>query len=322
MRIPLVLLILVALATAARADNVEVGVVVTGEPALQPQLVAEIETWFHGHELTVIPGAIDPESINAMIDCFVVEDVGCARKIVDEHAKTAAIVFVRADASPGPGNSRDVTLTGYWFDKGQSNVFDEKRTCEKCTDEKARQVADGLAAALAAAGRHEIGRFHLTSSPAGARVAIDGKPVGATPSDGDLAPGDHEVEVTLGARTVKRMMTIRRGETTSIDVPLPAEAPPPSSRGSHLVPGVVIGGGAVAVVAGIVLVAVNQDPDPHANPQPATLRDTKTGGYVLGGLGVVGVAAGVYLWMHVSADSAPTVALEHGGAIVGWTRSF
>jgi hypothetical protein len=256
-----------------------------------------------------------------MIDCFVVEDIACARKIVDEHAKSDAIVFVRADSAPGAGNTRDVTLTGYWFDKGQANVFDEKRACEKCTDDKARQAADGLAAALAAAGRHETGHFKLTSTPAGARVTIDGKDIGATPAEGDLSPGDHELAVAFGARSVTRMITIRRGETATLDVPQPVEVPPPA-RPSHVVPGLIAGGGAAALVVGVVLIAIDQEPDPNRNPQPATLRNTRTGGIVLAGAGAVAVVAGVYMWLHVSADSAPTVALDHGGAIVGWTRSF
>lgn len=41
------------------------------------------------------------------------------------------------------------------------------------------------------------GSLKLVSSPAGARVLIDGNPVGVTPLEIELQPGDHEVKLTL-----------------------------------------------------------------------------------------------------------------------------
>jgi hypothetical protein len=299
---------------------VQVGVVVIGETALQPQLAAQIANWLHGHELDIVTDPIPGDAVNAMVDCFVIEDIACARKIVDDRAKVGSLVFVRIDTNPGPGNTRDVTLNGYWFDKGQVTVFDERRSCERCSDDRARELADELAAALAAAGRHQSGHYHVGSTPTGAHVVIDGKPAGVTPLDGELPLGEHRVEVSLGKRVADRTIAVQRGELASIDVTLP-----PAPRGAghpHVLPGLVVAAGAVATAGGIVLVAIDQEPDAHRVPQPRTLRSTRTGGIVLGVAGVAALASGVYLWLHASQTGAPTVAIDHGGASIGWTGRF
>lgn len=318
------ILILVAVvlvgAAPARAD-VQVGVIVTGEPTLQPQLAAEVEGWLKQHSITVVPSAIDPESINAMIDCFVVEDLACAKKIVDDKAKAPSLVFVRVDASPGPNNTRDITLTGYWFDKGHDAVND-KRVCEKCADAKARAEADALVEHLAVLGKHEGGHLKLTSTPGGARALADGKPIGVTPVEADLAPGDHMLELAIGDRVTKRLVSIRNGETTTVDVPMPTAG---GHGGSKLIPVAVIATGAAMLITGGVLIAVNQEPDANRNPQPEQLRDTKGLGI---GVGIAGLAVGgvgAYLWVragHKNSDVTPVVAVDPHGAYVGWARSF
>jgi hypothetical protein len=79
------------------------------------------------------------------------------------------------------------------------------------------------------------------------------------------------------------------------------------------------------VVGGIVLIALDQEPDPTLNPQPQQLRDTRTPGIIVGIVGLGAVGAGVYMWLkggHDNAGGAPVVSMEHGGASVGWTGRF
>ena len=58
-----------------RAD---IGVVVTGEATLQPQLLSHLESWLKRAAITVFSSALEPDAINTLIDCFVVEDLNCA----------------------------------------------------------------------------------------------------------------------------------------------------------------------------------------------------------------------------------------------------
>jgi hypothetical protein len=53
------------------------------------------------------------------------------------------------------------------------------------------------------------GHLHVVTDPGGAEVMVDGSRVGATPFDGDLPVGDHELTVSLsGYRTVKEHVTL------------------------------------------------------------------------------------------------------------------
>lgn len=69
------------------------------------------------------------------------------------------------------------------------------------------------------------GRLSITSDTAGARVTLDGRPVGVTPlSLAGVAPGAHRVAVTAGGQTVTRSVTVERGATASVYLATPASA--------------------------------------------------------------------------------------------------
>jgi hypothetical protein len=55
-------------------------------------------------------------------------------------------------------------------------------------------------------------KVHVTSSPSGGEIYIDGKFIGNTPSDITLAVGEHVVKVTIGGKEWSRMVQITGGE--------------------------------------------------------------------------------------------------------------
>ena len=55
-------------------------------------------------------------------------------------------------------------------------------------------------------------KVHITSSPNGGEIYIDGKFFGNAPSDIALAPGEHVVRVTLGGKEWTRTVQITGGE--------------------------------------------------------------------------------------------------------------
>lgn len=62
------------------------------------------------------------------------------------------------------------------------------------------------------------GSLHVTSTPAGAQVVVDGKPRGVTPLDvADVSAGRHEVTVQGGAGSVQRTVTVAANATVTID---------------------------------------------------------------------------------------------------------
>ncbi len=306
--------ILTLAAIPARADA-SVGVVVTGEATMQPQLVAQLETWLrtHGHDLVSAP--LPPDAINALIDCFVIEDQACARRVVEKRAKTGSVVFAQVSVTYGATPlDRTVTLTAHWLNKG-SDTITERRSCERCTDVTMRRAADELMTALAGAGSSS-GRVKLTSSPPGARVTLGGAEIGKTPLDYSLPAGEHEIVFEIAGRpTETRRVAITKAQTLTVDVAFGAERAP-----GRALAYTALGGGAALALAGGILIRIDEDPEDTTAPR---YLDTAPGGVALVAAGAAALGVGVYLLVRKpSRGSAPAVSLVSGGGVIGWTGRF
>src|SRR4051812_5789910 len=120
MRTSLVVLVSLLVATTAHAE--QVGVVVTGEATLQPQVAAQLERWLHDRGRTVVPGALEPSAINTLIDCFVLEDLGCATGLVDARSKTRSVIYAHIEVTPDDDGTRDIAITSYWFQQQHESM--------------------------------------------------------------------------------------------------------------------------------------------------------------------------------------------------------
>ncbi len=259
MRMPIFVL---ASLVASTAYAERVGVVVTGEATVQPQLAGQLERWLHDHGREVVPGPLEPEAINTLIDCFVLEDLGCARGVVDKRSKSKAVVFARAETTQNKDGTRDIAVTGYWFQKDHDAIA-ERRICTKCNDQTLHATVDELMLALV-----------------------------------------HEPPPPLsGAQT-----------------PMPAtESSTEASMRKWLPVGLMAVGGS-ALLAGGIMIAIDEDVDPNGQQEP-NIRDTATGGVVLGLAGAAALGAGIYLW-HRDKHSAPVAAVSRDGGYVGWIGRF
>jgi hypothetical protein len=77
------------------------------------------------------------------------------------------------------------------------------------------------AAATKAVESSKVGTLALTTQPAGARVLLDGKPVGETPVTlTDLAPGKHALTLVTTSGSVKKLVRVEAGKTTTLEVPI------------------------------------------------------------------------------------------------------
>jgi len=320
MRTLLSLLLLLCAVRVAVAGNNDAGVIVTGDASTQTQLTAQIETWLreHGHEIVATP--LPPDAINTMIDCFVLEggDERCARGVVDKRARATSVVYARIEVTPLGDGMRNITLVGYWFQKG-ADAAGGKRFCERCTDQTLRIEADALMTELAKSRERGSGRLRLTSTPTGAKVVIDGDAVGITPLDYDLRPGNHQVSLAADRHEIEtRSVAIRVGETTMLDVPL---LPVHDTRGGRRIrplPVALVIGGVAALGTGIALIAIDEDESPTG---PLTIRDTAPAGVAVTAVGGVALAAGVWLWLRKS-DSGPVTTASRDGGYIGWFTRF
>lgn len=300
-----------ATGSVAHADN-GVGVLVTGDATVQPQLTAHIEGWLKQRGHVLAPGALPSDALTTLIDCFVIEDLGCARKVVEDKATAPNLVFAKAELTETSG-SRDLTIVAYWFERDMEAIA-IRRSCEACTDDKLRTTANELMTALAGKGRAEVGQITLTSTPAGARVVIDGREVGVTPMTYSLPTGNHEVEVRHPSGATSRSVAIKTGEMAEVDVVL--EGP---KRPSRAVPYGVLAGGGALVLLGATLVAIDEDD----TGEKYEYRDSAPWGVAIGVAGLAAVGAGAWLLMRGgSSEASPQVGFVPGGATVGWGRSW
>ncbi|HEX6217269.1 MAG TPA: PEGA domain-containing protein, partial [Vicinamibacterales bacterium] len=70
-------------------------------------------------------------------------------------------------------------------------------------------------------GVEKTGSLEIRSEPAGARITIDGRPRGTTPTTvSDLTPGDHTVVLESGGRKVSQTLRIQAGTAQQLSVPM------------------------------------------------------------------------------------------------------
>jgi hypothetical protein len=321
MRTAITLALLIALGSPARAGS-DVGVIVTGEGSMQPQLAAQIEGWLSQHGHTLVPSPLPPEAITALIDCFVIEDQGCARGIVEKRAKATSMLFARLDTKSNASNgTRDVTLTAYWFDKGH-DAIGERKTCQRCTDQSLRTTADELMKKLVGGG--DVGHVKLKSTPSGARISIDGQAIGVTPLDWDLTPGKHTIMMDkAGLQPASRSIAVVSDRTEVLTMELAAPGAVDHGGGTlpRVVPfGMLAAGGALLVTGGILLY-YDQDP---VKSEPPRIHDTGPAGFGLAVAGAVVGGVGAYLlWFRSpGSTSAPVAAFTSDTAYIGWLGRF
>ncbi|HSN28202.1 MAG TPA: hypothetical protein VLT45_18075, partial [Kofleriaceae bacterium] len=209
MRALLVSMVVIAATAQARAD--EIGVVVTGEAVLQPQVRAGIEMWLHDHGHTLVASPLLPDATNKLIDCFVIEDAACMKGVV-EQSTAPAIVFARVDVTDTSGSrtGRDFALAGTWLVKGKDPVT-LRRTCHHCTEQGMRETLVSLLGSLVA----------------------DAPPAPPPPTPAAVTP------------------------------PPVVVAPAAETRPLDVVPVAVMGAGGAVLLTGLLLIALDQSPDPH-----------------------------------------------------------
>jgi hypothetical protein len=285
---------------------------------MQPQLAAQIEGWLSQHGHTLVPSPLPPEAITALVDCFALESQDCARDVIEKRARSSSIVYAHVETASN--GTRDVTLTAYWFDKGHDPVA-ERKTCEHCTDQSLRAIADELMKKLV--GGAEVGHVKLKSRPAGARITIDGQPIGVTPLDWDLLPGKHTIHMEkTGVQPASRAIVVvsNRTDTLAMDL-VPGDDDHDGQQRSRTIPLTLLGVGGAALIGGAVLIAIDQDPVPSAPPR---IRNTAPTGTLLVATGAVAAGVGTYLMWFRSrkAASTPVAAFTSDTAYIGWLGRF
>jgi hypothetical protein len=305
-------LLLVALARLAHAD---VGVLVGGEPVMQAPVLSQVQGWLQDGGFRLVAAPLGT-MVGTFTDCFVMEDMKCARGVFEAQSRADSLVFVRVDLIEG----RDFTLTAYWFVKKHAASV-EKRTCRTCDDAALHRTVAELMEPLSK--RSGLGKGHLSILPgaAGVIVELDGVPLGTAPIERDLAPGPHELRFLRAGRSVgAASVTIRPGAAVELAVPR-EDTGEDTGEGasSRLVPALLLAGGVALVTSGAIALSYGQKGGPD---EPYIYTNATEIGIGLAVAGTGAFVAGAILWMTASRTSRPTVALTSGGASVGWVGAF
>lgn len=205
---------------------------------------------------------------------------------IEEHAKTYSVVLHLIEGR-----------------KGQ-RIGTHHDTCETCGAEEAAEKM-GLAAATLRGRLASLGdqpsRFVVRSTPAGASLALDGKPVGRTPFDLELKAGEHVLRVSSqGYRPIEKTVSVVAGVDESVSLDLVA----PQSRYPLDVMGyAAAAAGALTLTAGVWLLHINERPigcdeRVDVNGRCPTERNTATPAAILIGMGsALGVLGGTWIFL-------------------------
>ena len=303
--------ILCVLGTSARADTV--GVVVSGETAIQARLKADATRWIAQHSLTLAPDALDAASITTLLDCLTIDDTVCASAVVAKKAHAEVILAISAEAAQS-GGKRDITIHAHWMRKGH-NAGSVRRVCEACTEAALDATLDAVISDLTRMA--VTGHLTLRSKPSGLVAMLDNQPIGSTPLEHDVGVGQHQLAFVQDGKTVgERSITIAANQTTELEVPLGA----PRAGGGHsrTIPALVIGAGVATVIAGSVLLATSE----RSTGVRPTYRDTRPAGFGLAIGGGVLVGVGVFLLLRTDHHAGPTVDVASEHVSAGWMGRF
>jgi hypothetical protein len=299
-----------------------VGVVVTGDKAVQATAEKTVNTWLSLHEFAVEPDALTKDGINTLANCLALADMTCAHGVVEKRSKVETLVVIVAQASGKKG--RDVQLSAYWMSK-YSDVVSLQRTCRACAGAGLPPVVDALMTDLSKMVPAMTGKLDIQSTPPGLLATVDGEAAGVTPIVRDVPAGAHEVTITRDGKTLDhRTVTVTAGETVPIAVTAPAlPAPKPVLpktvvvHRSRVVPAIVLGLGLATAGAGAYMYL---EGGPTGNDY--YYRDYRTPGIGVAAAGGVLAVVGTILLFRAGSTEVPVVAVTHESALVGWAGRF
>ena len=285
----LALVLLIGVATPATAGTV--GIVVSGDPDLQPVLSQQMDTWLRSHGHTVAD-ALPADGVTSLMNCLLIDDQGCAQGVVAARSKTDVVVYGEARKSR---TTSSTVLMLYWISKDKEPVG-MRRACEDCNPDVMRSVVEEV---LGLIGTFERGRVAIHSRPPGMTVLVDNENVGVTPIERELPVGQHHIVLMhagqqVGEKTVKVQPDLAAEIMIPVKLPADASAVDPERHRSKVVPGIALGIGGAAIAAGAILY-LTSEVDDGSKPR---YRDTKPLGIGVAAGGAVLVGIGFIGWTH------------------------
>ncbi len=336
------------------------------EKAIAVQAVTEALTragW------TLTPRTFNPQEVEALVKCLPTDlPWRCLAKATRDATLRRLAVLSLESQPTDEGTLMTVVTVQVASADQQDTAHGGRRYCQPCSPDSLAKLTAEAAAEVLEWMHLKSGKTFLEvkSRPLGAIVSVDGKRLGVTDAAFPIMPGPHRVVVThpkyqAETRTIEvkenktavvtvvfgpndavgglvdparagefrdRSPPTRNGQAPSSIPVIPPTAKPHQSR---RLPTALISAGAVAIVGGVVALAVDEDADGQS-PDPQTLQDQTHWntaplgvGMLIGGALVAG-AGGWLLWRKGSTKPqnrlSAELLLRDGGAAFSLVRSF
>lgn len=204
-------------------------------------------------------------------------------------------------------------------------------SCPACTvSEAAEQIAESTFELLDKMTRESVGpgavMVEIATTPAGARLQIDGNVAGVSPYRGELAPGSHTITASHpGYRdAVETALVVESSEPQRFSLALVKqdEETPAASRPFRMLKWAGVGLTAAALGTGVTWLVIDGKGTCPSGTCPE-LYDTRNQGLITVGVGALAGAATAWMFLRDRQDeqSMIVVAPTTGGAVAGlWLR--
>ena len=200
--------------------------------------------------------------------------------------------------------------------------------CETCgledAAEKVNLAASALRTRLEAVTRMPA-RFVIRSNPPAAQAQLDGKPVGTTPLDIELASGEHQLSLRAADHEpLHRTFVVVSGVDETLDLELVRE---PSLFPYRPIGWAGLGLGAAAIAGGIIALIVDGNEISCAKAQQDSMghcprvRSTGVLGAVLLGVGSASAAVGG-ISLYLGSEAGPSERASGRSFGVAWSTRF
>lgn len=262
-----------------------------------------------------LPGAqIATQDIDRLFECG---EPGAPWACVPAAIGGRRIFAFAVERNQATNGAPIVVLTGRLISSAPRALVVRQRFCEHCADDRLGEAASELARQLLQDLAVRTGRtiLEVASTPPGARITLDGQPIGATNATFNTFPGPHRVVVEKrGYTAATRSVVAEEGKTAAIAVELLPSSPPPPVRARRALAGALIGGGALAAVsAGLLLELGARGGAEHPDDKYRYAGATPVGA-VLGIAGAAAVTGGIVLWWRAPGLAGASAAVGTAGS--------
>jgi hypothetical protein len=328
---------LIAAAAAGRAARADDGSVVIGgaaEDRDRSVVGAAVAATAREAGWAVSRDPVAAQDVDRLFDCSdPVRPWACVPASLGSRGIRRVFVFAvdhRQTASGAPM----VVLTAKLILRVPQSLAVRQRFCEHCADDRLTRASTDLARQLLQDLAVRSGRtvLEVRSTPAAARITLDGQPIGATDATFNTFPGRHVVIVEKpGYRAEARAVVAEEGKTASVAVALVAAGAPRRDRADRDEPApadaapvargiaaAVIGSGAALALGGGALLVLGSRDGPSDKYRYA---GATSAGALLGLAGAAGCVTGIVLWRRAPAAAA-SLGITGGAVVAGWATAF